>query len=427
MHQVHFVFKLTACIAFCLLAGQLVHGQSMTVDLTPSDYNGNVNISCFGLSDGSIFTTVTGGTPPYFYRWSNSETTTNITGLPSGYYSVTVNDNGSLQTTAQITLVQPPEMKLTSYVHQYENGKNISCFDCENGIILLEVSGGVEPYIYLWNDNYDDQDRWGLAATDYSVTITDQNECRLSSENFSLSSPERRDWTMSGNEGTDPETDYFGTSDETDMIIKTDAEERIRVKSDGAVIIPGLIENEPGVVMVDEEGTLYNSNNTNFSLAPGPWMTGGNQIPVNGSHVIGTNNEFDLIFRTNATNRMWLTSGGKVGIGIQPASNGDPDYKLYVDGSIAARELKIMMGSFPDFVFDSTYQLMPIQSLTNYIETNKHLPGVPSGKEISDSQGIETGSFQQLLLQKIEELTLYLIQQQEQIDHLKRQLESNTR
>ncbi len=74
MSQRHTAVKLIACIAFCLLTGQLVFGQSMTVDLTPSDYNGNVNISCFGLSDGSIFTTVTGGTPPYVYRWSNIDT-----------------------------------------------------------------------------------------------------------------------------------------------------------------------------------------------------------------------------------------------------------------------------------------------------------------------------------------------------------------
>jgi hypothetical protein len=71
-----------------------------------------------------------------------------------------------------------------------------------------------------------------------------------------------------------------------------------------------------------------------------------------------------------------------------------------------------------DFVFDNNYRLMPLNELKSYLEANKHLPGIPSEKEVQEND-IDLAKMNKLLLQKVEELTLYILQQQEEIEKLK--------
>ncbi len=66
---------------------------------------------------------------------------------------------------------------------------------------------------------------------------------------------------------------------------------------------------------------------------------------------------------------------------------------------------------------------MPLNKVEEYVKANKHLPGVPSAQEVVDDGGIDLGSMDAKLLQKVEELTLYVIQQQKQIDELQKKLE----
>ncbi len=72
------------------------------------------------------------------------------------------------------------------------------------------------------------------------------------------------------------------------------------------------------------------------------------------------------------------------------------------------------VAQWADFVFDENYTLTPLSDLDNYIKTNKHLPAIPAAKEVA-ANGIELGEMNAKLLQKVEELTLYLIDQQKQI------------
>jgi len=97
------------------------------------------------------------------------------------------------------------------------------------------------------------------------------------------------------------------------------------------------------------------------------------------------------------------------------------DYTLAVNGKIIAEEVRVQLrANWPDYVFEKDYELMPISELKKYIDENKHLPEVPSAEEINERGGQDLGEMDRLLLKKIEELSLYIIQQQAEIDALKK-------
>lgn len=91
-------------------------------------------------------------------------------------------------------------------------------------------------------------------------------------------------------------------------------------------------------------------------------------------------------------------------------------YALYVNGTVLATKLVVKKYGdwWPDYVFDSSYSLMPLPALKNYITLNKHLPGVVSAGEV-EKKGVDVADTQAVLLHKIEELTLYILQQQKEI------------
>ncbi len=113
-------------------------------------------------------------------------------------------------------------------------------------------------------------------------------------------------------------------------------------------------------------------------------------------------------------------SGGKVIIGTNV--NPSESFALAVAGKILAEEIKIVL-SVPssDYVFEPDYPLMPLGELEHFVASKKHLPEVPSAEEFSKN-GYSIGEMDDLLLRKIEELTLYIIQQQKEIDALKQQM-----
>lgn len=92
------------------------------------------------------------------------------------------------------------------------------------------------------------------------------------------------------------------------------------------------------------------------------------------------------------------------------------------DGKIGCKELVVVDPTkWADFVFEKNYKLLPLAEVEKYINENKHLPSVPSEKEVKEN-GINTAEMDAILLQKIEELTLYIMQQQKDIDALKKEI-----
>ncbi len=111
------------------------------------------------------------------------------------------------------------------------------------------------------------------------------------------------------------------------------------------------------------------------------------------------------------TESMRIESGGHVGIGtVDPGS-----YKLAVEGTIGARAVEVKAGPWADFVFDKNYKLRPLKEVESFITAHQHLPDVPSEKEIKE-KGINVANMDATLLQKIEELTLYAIEQNKRME-----------
>jgi len=121
-----------------------------------------------------------------------------------------------------------------------------------------------------------------------------------------------------------------------------------------------------------------------------------------------------LMFSTNYALRMVIMENGNVGIGTV-----NPSTKLAVNGDIRSREVVVETANWPDYVFKKDYPLQNLSDLEAYIRRNGHLPNIPSAAEI-ENQGQKLGDIQKKLMEKIEELTLYILQQQKQINELRR-------
>jgi len=111
-------------------------------------------------------------------------------------------------------------------------------------------------------------------------------------------------------------------------------------------------------------------------------------------------------------------AAGNIGINT---FNPDPNYKLSVNGPIRSKEVKVEVG-WADYVFDKDYDLKSLKEVENYIHKNKHLPDVPSAADVARN-GVKVGETEAILLKKIEELTLYLIEKDKKIVLLEKRLE----
>ncbi len=129
------------------------------------------NGTCNGAADGAIYATVTGGTPPYTYNWSDSIHTLNRTNLMGGTYTLTVIDgHGCINSSLSVTINQP--LPLTLSVSEFDS---VRCHG-DQGKIVVQLNGGTQPYSYLWNTGDTTNTLVDYGGT-YSIVAHDSNGC----------------------------------------------------------------------------------------------------------------------------------------------------------------------------------------------------------------------------------------------------------
>lgn len=160
------------------------------------------------------------------------------------------------------------------------------------------------------------------------------------------------------------------------------------------------------------------------STAPVVFFGPGNAAETEGTTKRGlqvhnaANTAWDLMtLQNNLGVQLKVTGDGNVAIGT-PNSKG---YKLAVEGTIGARRVKVTQESWADFVFNKDYQLPAINEVAGFIQQNKHLPGIPTTQQVKE-EGVDLGEMNKLLLQKVEEQMLYIIQLNKQVQDLSQKL-----
>ncbi|MEZ5069403.1 MAG: SprB repeat-containing protein [Bacteroidales bacterium] len=148
------------------------------------------DISCGGLSDGSIAITVSGGVGPYGFAWTGpsgfTSSSEDLSGLAAGSYNLTITDaNGCIMNFPTLeTIVEP-----TAVVVTLASQVNVACYGNSTGSIDIDVAGGTAPYSFLWRNAggssvSSDEDPVGLPADSYSVVVTDNNGCTYAFNNL---------------------------------------------------------------------------------------------------------------------------------------------------------------------------------------------------------------------------------------------------
>jgi hypothetical protein len=140
------------------------------------------DILCSKGDNGWAKVHVEGGTPPYNYQWSTGATTDSISKLTSNNYFVRITDAKGCSVQGSVLIEQPNGMLINELLH------NPSCFEGNDGFINLAPTGGVPPYHYKWNTGADTKDISNLVAGNYSVILTDAQDCILM-KNFVLTDP----------------------------------------------------------------------------------------------------------------------------------------------------------------------------------------------------------------------------------------------
>jgi len=136
-----------------------------------------VHVTCFGQNNGQATVVASGGIPPYTYLWDDplEQTTATAENLEAGQYTVIVTDYNGCQTSVMVEITQP-----TQLISQITSTQNVSCYGDNDGSASVDVTGGVTPYTYLWNDseNQTGSTATNLEAGTYTVTVTDANGCQ---------------------------------------------------------------------------------------------------------------------------------------------------------------------------------------------------------------------------------------------------------
>ncbi|GHS91911.1 hypothetical protein FACS1894203_3530 [Bacteroidia bacterium] len=199
------------------------------------------DLKCSRDNDGWAEATVTGGTLPYSYEWSTGNTTHRIEQVPKGAYMVWVRDSRACEVLDKIRIVQPDSIRISSTL--------ISpvCNGGSNGEIRINIAGGTAPYRYEWEDGSISPNRNGLKTGNYTLKVSDVNECSYETETFFISEPE----SVKIDLGTDREL-CAGQDHEAEAIVSEPAHTFKWFSSQGTLLHTGnkYMLSDPGTYRV---------------------------------------------------------------------------------------------------------------------------------------------------------------------------------
>lgn len=194
----------------------------------------------------------------------------------------------------------------------------------------------------------------------------------------------------------------------------------------GSITLPSTTVtagNNVTVVGNGSSGTPYvvSANDTSLYANNGVINTA---TTVSGNRIVDMNNS-NIWFNTANS-----TSNGKIYLGATPSyPSTTGNYKLFVEGGILTEKVKVALRSsanWADYVFAKDYKLMPLKEVETFVNANKHLPGIDSAEELAKN-GIDVAEMQSKQMEKIEELTLYIIDQDKKIDAQSKAIEKNSK
>lgn len=278
---------------------------------------------------------------------------------------------------------------------------HFSILDDDAGTNPFTVEAGAGSNALFLNKN----GRLGLGTSNPSteIHVSDDDTPTLRLEQDGTSGWTKQVWDMGGNESHFFIKDVTNGSKSVFRIKSGAPENSLFVANSGNV----GIGNESPVETLDVAGTGAFSGTVSGAVG------------TLDEHFITKKQLDDAITDTV----MWAESGGDVyrssgNVGIGTIS---PQSKLAVNGKITAKEVEVTVDGWPDYVFADNYKLKTLSEVETHIKEYKHLPGVPSEQEVLD-EGVNLGEMNAILLQKIEELTLYMIDMKKENEEIKSQL-----
>lgn len=235
-------------------------------------------------------------------------------------------------------------------------------------------------------------------------------------------------WTTRGNFATD-NRDFLGTITNYPFSLKTNDAVRMYFDTNGNIGVNTSIPYQ--MLHVVDGNIMITGSSTRAPGCPNGSMLFGSTADTSDhfgrwgiEYLCNENDGYGLNFWRPWTPSimggnyyLFLSDSGNVGIGTK-----NPQARLAVNGDLLAKSIRVNTSStyWPDYVFEDGYNLMSLRDLESYIVKNKHLPGIPSASEIDTKNEVDLGELNAILLEKVEELTRYIIELQKQIDELKK-------
>ncbi|MEX1189108.1 MAG: SprB repeat-containing protein [Bacteroidia bacterium] len=458
------------------LSFEILEPDPLSVSTSVSSFPNGFNVSCSGCYNGSITLTASGGTAPYYIMWMDSSDSFSRTQLGGGKHNYMVSDDKGCKIT-DFTMLKEPERDdwsrsgnvgvdpSSQFIGTTDftplalktNGQEVMRI-AEDGNVGIgtsapeykfDVDGNVrlkqgvkldalpeipESLTYEQESTYKSivlGPNGDLFTTDFPVAtpINNQGECKATMDGNQIIS-----WkSIAANPGilhagtlNCPPLVGIGTSQPTTTL---------HVIGDSYIVGNSRTDFKTSAskAVFGNFGS-YSEGNTILSIAAMNMPAGSSALTID--HQTGESESYRYSFVNNvnrdytkaivvnqstASQESFIVYGdGTTIIGYDPANPVTPNSstKLAVMGLLSAREVKVTLGPFPDYVFKPDYKLMEWKQLAEFIRVNGHLPGVMNEKDVEENGGAELGELTRQNLEKIEELFMYMLDMQEKIELL---------